>query len=127
LIVMSTISLSRSLAFAAAASIATLAGPVAALANPPAVGAPIIPGPFVGAPTTQNQYGGEATVNFAGDGRFEGVGRPAEHYSNFDIQPRAFKPQASNRKRVSRTERAITNDEFTSFDQQLQAIAKKKS
>ncbi len=124
---MTTMSFSRSLAFAAVASIATFAGPIAALADPPAVGAPIIPGPFIGAPTTQNQYGGEETVNFSGDGHFEGVGRAHEHYANFDVSPRRYKPQASNRKRLSRADRAITNDEFTSFDQQLQSIAKKKS
>jgi len=124
---MTTMSFSRFLAFAAAASIATLAGPVVALADPPSVGAPTIPGPFIGAPTTQNQYGGEETINFSGDGHFEGIGRAPEHYANFDVQPRGYKPQASNRKRVSRYERAATKDEFTSFDQQLQSIAKKKS
>lgn len=115
--------LARMLAVSATVSGLAIAGPVVALADPPAVGAPIAPGPFVGAPTTQNQYGGEEDVNFTSTGKFIGVGRAPEHYSNFDLGQRSVKQQARIRN-ASRIERKIVNDQFASFAEQLQTIAK---
>lgn len=122
---MRTSSIVRSLVAAAATSTLSLGSVAVAFADPPAVGAPIAPGPFVGAPTTQNQFGGEETVNFTSTGRFIGVGRAPEHYSNFDLGERNVQQQARLR-HTSRIERKIVNDQFAGFAEQLQTIAKNR-
>jgi hypothetical protein len=68
--------------------------PVAASADPPAVGAPPIPAVFVGAPTNGNPSAGEFTVNFASNGNYESIGVPPEPPLVRDLTPRVGFPQA---------------------------------
>ncbi len=75
----------RTAALIAALSLATLAAPPAAFADPPAVAAPTVPVPFAGAPHNDDPNAGQFTANFDDRVRFEGAGRPAEHYDAFAL------------------------------------------
>ena len=83
--------------------------PLAANADPPAVGAPAIPAVFVGAPTNDNSNAGQFTVNFASNGNYEGVGIAAEPPLARDLtlrvgipQARAYRPSLDERTNADR-------------------------
>ncbi|MBD5633085.1 MAG: hypothetical protein IAI49_01300 [Candidatus Eremiobacteraeota bacterium] len=72
--------------------------PAAALADPPAVGAPTIPAVFTGAPTNDNPNAGEFTVNFDSDG-YRGIGSAPEPPLTRDMTPstkRVFRQARAN-------------------------------
>lgn len=97
--------------------------PVYALADPPAVTAPTLPAPFIGAPMNDNPNNGQFGLNFDDQGRFLGVGSAPEHYDNFDLTPGRARPQASEHRRVSRRETEAANTVFAGFTQQLREVA----
>jgi hypothetical protein len=92
--------------------------PVAASADPPAVGAPAVPAVFVGAPTNDNPSAGQFTVNFASNGDYEGIGIPAEPPLVRDLTPRVGLPQA-RAYRPSLEERASTDRAIGHLKRQL--------
>ena len=102
---------------------AAFAVPLAVLADPPAVTAPLLPAPFIGAPMNDDPNNGQFTVNFDDQGRYLGTGTAPVHYDNFDLTPGRAVPQASTVRRVSRAETSAVNSVFASFQQQLKEVA----
>jgi hypothetical protein len=99
---------------------ALLAAPVAASADPPAVGAPTIPPVFVGAPTNDNPNAGEFTVNFDTSG-YRGIGIAPEPPLIRDLTPgpvRVF-AQARPVAITSETERSSVDGLFVVFRREL--------
>ncbi len=100
-----------------------VSAPAAVMADPPAVGAPTIPGAFINSPTTQGPNGGEFTANFADNGRFESFGRVDQHYQAFDLTTARSRRQASARQKLNaKAEQSGVNGVFTSFTNQLRSI-----
>ena len=113
----------REVTVALALMAASAAIPAAALADPPAVEGPApIPGPFVGAPVNSDPNAGQFTVNFDDQGRFEGVGRPQEHYDNFDLGPGRVRQQGRAPTTSARESQSV-DALFAKFQQQLRDIA----
>jgi hypothetical protein len=99
---------------------AMLALPAAALADPPAVGAPAIPPVFVGAPTNDNPSAGEFTVNFDSTGRYLGTGSAPDAPLAFDLKPDAapaYRQARGNGPTAS--EKRATDRLFVSFTREL--------
>jgi hypothetical protein len=99
---------------------ALLAAPVAASADPPAVGAPTIPPVFVGASTNDNPNAGEFTVNFDASG-YRGVGIAPEPPLTRDLTPapvRVF-TQARPVANTFSAERSSVDGLFVSFRREL--------
>lgn len=106
----------------AAAAVVT---PLAVLADPPAVMAPTLPAPFIGAPMNDNPNNGQFSVNFDDQGRYLGTGTAAEHLSNFDLSP-ATAPghvQARVERRASSGEVAAVDTVFADFAVRLRAVS----
>jgi hypothetical protein len=104
--------------FAALASVAIT--PVAVMADPPAASVPLMPGPFIGAPTNDNPSDGQFTVNFDDQGRYLGTGTAPEHYASFDLAPVRGVPQAGSRNVRSEAAAQVV---FAAFAQRLREIA----
>jgi hypothetical protein len=101
---------------------AAVAAPLAVLADPPAVSAPLMPAPFIGAPTNDNPENGQFGLNFNDQGRFTGIGTAPEHLANFDLVPAAAVPQARVARRPA-GERAAVDTLFVSFQDRLRVVA----
>jgi hypothetical protein len=103
----------------AAAAVAT---PLAVLADPPAVSAPLMPAPFIGAPTNDNPANGQFGINFDDQGRYLGVGTAPEHLASFDLVPAPARPQAGVIKRPA-GEQAAVNAVFVNFRERLRFVS----
>jgi hypothetical protein len=103
---------------------ALLAAPVAASADPPAVGAPTIPPVFTGAPTNDNPNAGEFTVNFDSSG-YRGIGIAPEPPLTRDLTstPVRVFAQARPVALTSAIERSSVDSLFVGFRRELRANA----
>ena len=105
---------------------AMLALPIAAQADPPAVGAPTIPPVFVGAPTNDNPNAGEFTVNFDSTG-YRGIGTSPEPPLTRDLtedgsQP-AYRQAGSVTVAPTTGEKTSVDRLFVGFAQQLRDLS----
>lgn len=104
---------------------AAVAAPLAVLADPPAVGTPTLPAPFIGAPMNDDPNNGQFTVNFDDQGRYLGTGTAPEHLANFELSP-ATAPgrlQARSERRPALGERAAVNSVFSDFQERLRVVS----
>jgi hypothetical protein len=103
---------------------ALLAAPVAASADPPAVGAPTIPPVFVGAPTNDNPNAGQFQVNFDSSG-YRGIGIAPEPPLTRDLKPGTVRAYAQARPVATTTsgERSSVDSLFVGFRRELRTNA----
>jgi hypothetical protein len=103
--------------------------PIAALADPPAVGAPGVPPVFVGAPTNDAPNAGQFTVNFDSAGDYLGIGTAPEPPLTIDLT----RPRVLVVRQARITVPAATRDPaslagiFAQFDRQLRDEAAPQS
>ena len=108
---------------------AAVAAPLAVLADPPAVSAPMLPAPFIGAPTNDNPNNGQFSVNFDDQGRYRGTGTAPEHLASFDLSP-ATGPghvQARVERRLPAGEEAAVNTVFADFQERLRVVSSEQT
>jgi len=103
--------------------------PVAALADPPAVGAPVIPPVFVGAPTNDAPSAGQFTINFDNAGDYLGVGAPPEPPLTRDLtRPRVLVVRQARVTVPAETrDSASLSSMFAQFNRQLRDEATPRS
>ena len=111
-----TWTLSKTAALGALYAMAAL--PVAASADPPAVGAPTIPPVVVGAPTNDNPNAGQFSVDFDSTGAYQGIGTAPEPALTRDLTPQTERRQARAVEPRAQ-ERASVNHLFANLAQQL--------
>ncbi len=97
--------------------------PLTALADPPAVSAPTMPAPFIGAPTNDNPESGQFSLNFDDQGRFLGSGTAPEHFADFNLSPERARAQARLTNGLPAGEASANSTVFTAFAQRLKDIA----
>jgi hypothetical protein len=97
------------------------ASPVAAFADPSALGAPTIPAVFVGAPTNDDPNAGQFTVNFTSTGEYLGTGVAPEPPLTRDLTVSPVRPYRQARVAAPPTAReaASVNALFDGLAQQL--------
>ena len=112
-------------AIAIAIVAAAMAAPVAAVADPPAVTAPLLPAPFIGAPMNDDPNNGQFTVNFDDQGRYLGTGTAPEHLANFNLSPATApgRVQARTLRLQSAGERSAVNSVFANFQERLRVVS----
>ena len=102
-----------------AVAAAAVAVPMAVLADPPAVTAPMMPAVFNGAPRNDNPDNGQFSVNFDDQGRYLGTGTAPQHLGDFDLAPARAIRQASAVSRPSEARQSAVNAVFVTFQQRL--------
>ncbi len=108
---------------------AAVAAPLAVRADPPAVSAPLLPAPFIGAPMNDDPNNGQFSVNFDDQGRYLGTGTAPEHLANFDLSP-ATAParlQARAERRPAIGELAALDAVFANFQERLRVVSASQS
>ena len=90
---------------------AAAAIPAVALGNPPAVGAPAIPGPFVGAPTNDDPNAGQFSVDVTN----RHVGRAPERFGRLVASARYGRRQARASAEPSVAQRRAIDRVFVTF------------